>query len=204
MIADSELPQFRLDKFLGPWSMMAIGVGATIGAGIYFLAGFAAGGVKYPIPSAMDQPLFKVLQQLAHGALPGPGLHSAPPAGPAVAISFLLVGLVCLLIGLCYAELASLMPVAGSVYSYSYAALGKATAWITGWILVLEYGLGSVVIATALGTQLKARLAAFHVLIPDRWSLPVWSEGNWTGAYFNVPAFCLVIAVTIILSRGIR
>lgn len=184
--------------------MVTIGVGATIGAGIYFLAGFAATGVKYPIPSATDQPLNKVLQQLAQGALPGPGIHTAPPAGPAVVVSFLLVGLVCVLIGLCYAQLASLMPVAGSVYTYSYAALGEAAAWITGWILVLEYGMGNIVIATALGNQLKARLSGFHILIPDRWSLPVWSEGKWTGAYFNIPAFCLVIAATIILSRGIR
>jgi APA family basic amino acid/polyamine antiporter len=204
MIASSELPQFRLDKFLGPWSMVAIGIGATIGAGIYVLAGFAASGVNYPIPSTMDQPLFKVLWQLAHGALPGAGLHSTLPAGPAVALSFLLIGLVCFLIGLCYAELASLMPLAGSVYTYSYAALGEATAWIAGWILVLEYGLGTVVIATALGNELKARLTGFHILMPNQWSLPVWSEGKWTGAYFNVPSFCLVIAVTIILSRGIR
>lgn len=204
MIANSGLPQFRLEKFLGPWSMVAIGIGATIGAGIYFLAGIAAGGVKYPIPSTMDQPLLSVLRPLAHGALPGPGLHSTPPAGPAVALSFLLAGLVCILIGLCYAELASLMPLAGSVYTYSYAALGEATAWITGWILVLEYGLGNVVIATALGNELKARLAGFHIFLPARWSMPVWSGGKWTGAYFNIPAFCLVIAVTVILSRGIR
>jgi APA family basic amino acid/polyamine antiporter len=184
--------------------MIAIGVGAIIGSGIYSLAGIAAGGVQYPIPSAMGQPVAKVIWQLLHGVLPASGYHNSPPAGPGVVVAFLVVALVCLLIGLCYAELASLMPLAGSVYTYSYAALGELPAWIMGWILVLEYGLGNVVFATALGQAVKERLADFHLYVPGHWSMPVWSEGKWTGAYFNLPAFLLVLAVTLILSRGIR
>ena len=203
MIASSELPQFRLDKSLGPWSMIAIGIGAIIGAGIYSLAGIAAGGVQYSIPSALHQSPFTALWQLLR-ALPPSGFHNSPPAGPAIVLSFLAVAMICVLIGLCYAELASLMPLAGSVYTYSYAALGELAAWMAGWILVLEYGLGNVLFATALSQGLKARLSDFHLFLPDRWSLPVWSEGKWTGAYFNLPAFCLVLAVTLILSRGIR
>jgi APA family basic amino acid/polyamine antiporter len=184
--------------------MIAIGVGAIIGAGIYSLAGIAAGGVQYPIPSAMGQPISKVIWQLLHGTLPGSGLHNSPPAGLAIVLSFLVVALICVLIGLCFAELASMMPLAGSVYTYSYAALGELAAWMVGWTLVLEYGLGNVLFATSLSHGLKERLSDFHILISDRWSLPVWSEGKWTGAYFNVPAFCLVLAVTLVLSRGIR
>ena len=174
MILDSALPQFRLNKSLGRWSMIAIGVGAIIGAGIYYWAGIAAGGRIYP------------------------------PAGPAVVLSFLVPLVICVLIGFCYAELASLMPLAGSVYSYSYAALGELAAWMTGWTLVLEYGIGSVVVASAFSGELKARLADFHIFIPNRWSMPLWSEGRWTGAYFNVPAFLMVLAVTVVLSLGIR
>ncbi|HXB22092.1 MAG TPA: amino acid permease, partial [Candidatus Solibacter sp.] len=204
MIADSELPRFRLNKSLGPWSMVAIGVGAIIGAGIYFLAGIAAGGRSYPIPSAIHRPTLEVIWQLLHGTLPGPGFHTNPPAGPAVVLSFLLLVAICALIGACYAELASLMPLAGSVYNYSYAALGEVAAWMTGWTLVLEYGLGNVVVASAFSGELKARLADFHILIPNQWSMPAWSEGKWTGAYFNVPAFLMVLAVTVVLSLGIR
>src|SRR5256885_7730024 len=91
MIADSELPQFRLNKSLGPWSMIAIGIGAIIGGGIYFLAGIAAGGRSYPIPSAAHRSTFEVVSQLLHGALPGRGFHYSLPAGPAVVFSFLLL-----------------------------------------------------------------------------------------------------------------
>ena len=204
MITESELPQFRLTRSLGSWSIIAIGVGAIVGGGIYSLAGIAAGGVQYPIPSVMGQPVAKVIWQLVHGVLPAAGFHNSPPAGPGVVLSFLAVALVCLLVGFCYAELASLMPLAGSVYTYSYAALGELAAWIMGWTLVLEYGLGNIVFATALSHALKDRLADFHLFIPDRWSLPVWSEGKWTGAYFNLPAFFLVMALALVLSRGIR
>src|SRR5437899_5804046 len=109
MMAGAELPQFRLDKALGPWSMIAVGVGAIIGAGIYSLSGIA-GGVNYPIPSTLHQPTFTVLGRLLHGALPGPGFHFSAPAGPAIVLSFLLLAVICTLIGFCYAELASLMP----------------------------------------------------------------------------------------------
>src|SRR5438132_9019304 len=88
MIASSELPQFRLDKSLGPWSMIAIGVGAIIGAGIYSLAGAAAGGVQYSIPSALHQSPFTALWQFLR-ALPPSGFHHSPPAGPAIVLSFL-------------------------------------------------------------------------------------------------------------------
>lgn len=204
MMADSELPQFRLNKYLGPWSMIAIGIGAIIGTGIYYLAGIAAGGKNYPIPSAMHQPVLQVLWQVVHGSLPGPGFHTSPPAGPAVVLSFLLLFVICVLIGLCFVELASLMPLAGSVYTYSYAALGELAAWMTGWTLLLEYGLGNVVLANTLSSELKARLSDFHIFLPNRWSMPVWSEGRWTGAYLNVPAVCVVLIVTLILSRGVR
>lgn len=204
MIADSELSQFRLNKSLGPWSMVAIGVGAIIGEGIYLRVGIAAGGWSYPAPPALYRSGFEMIWQLFHSTLSGRAFHSNPPAGPAVVLSFLIPFLVCILIGLCYSELASLMPLAGSVYSYSYAALGELAAWLTGWILVLEYGLNNVVVASVLSGELRARLADFNIFLPDRWSMPLWSEGKWTGAYFNVPAFLMLLAVTVVLSLGVR
>jgi APA family basic amino acid/polyamine antiporter len=171
--ADSELPQFRLERRLGLWPLIAVGVGTIIGAGIYFRAGIAAA-------------------------------YSHPPAGPSIIVSLALLCVICLCMGACYAELASLMPLAGSVYTYSYAALGELAAWVTGWILMLEYGLANVAVAAAFSEQLRARLADFHILIPDRWSLPAWSEGKLSGSYFNVPAFVVLMAITLVLSFGVR
>ena len=204
LIADSELPQFRLERILGPWSLIAVGVGAIIGSGIYFLTGIAAAGQRYVLRDPLHQTVLDVLSRFLRGDHSAPLVHVSPPAGPAVVVSLALLGVICLLIGFCYAELASLMPLAGSVYTYSYAALGELAAWMTGWILILEYGLANVVVATAFSRELRIRLADFHILAPDRWSQPAWSEGKWTGSYFNVPAFVLIILITLVLSLGVR
>ncbi|HKW75944.1 MAG TPA: amino acid permease [Terriglobales bacterium] len=130
-------------------------------------------------------------------------LHGRPAAGPAIAISFLLVAICCGFAGLCYAELASMIPIAGSAYTYSYATLGELIAWIIGWDLILEYAVSNVAVAIGFGGYLKAQLGAFGLVIPDRWSTPVIDNG-WTGSIFNVPAFLIVFILTVLLVWGIR
>src|ERR671938_1977797 len=95
----------ELHRALGPWQLVALGIGAIIGAGIFVITGHAA----------------------------------AAYAGPGVVISFIIAGLGCLFAGLCYAEYAAMIPVAGSAYTYAYATLGEFVAWIIGWDLILEY-----------------------------------------------------------------
>jgi APA family basic amino acid/polyamine antiporter len=204
LVAESELSEFRLDRSLGFWSLIAIGVGAIIGAGIYSFTAMVSVGEHYALRSPLQQSFLDVLARILHDGQSASMVHSSPPAGPAIVFALLLPCISCLLIGFCYAELACLMPVGGSVYTYSYAALGELTAWMTGWILMLEYALGNVTVATSLSGELRARLADFHIVLSDRWSHPVWSEGKWTGSSFNAPAFLLVMLVTLTLSLGVR
>jgi APA family basic amino acid/polyamine antiporter len=139
-----------------------------------------------------------------HGSLSGVLMHGRPPAGPAIAISFLLVAVACSFAGLCYAELASMIPIAGSAYTYTYATLGELIAWIIGWDLILEYAVSNVAVAIGFGSYLKDQLATFHMVIPSQWSSPVWNGNGWTGAYFNIPAFLIVFVLTVLLVWGIR
>ena len=131
-------------------------------------------------------------------------MHGRPPAGPAIALSFMLVAVACSFAGLCYAELASMIPIAGSAYTYSYATLGEIFAWVIGWDLILEYAVSNVAVAIGFGGYLKAQLAQFQLLIPDQWSTPVWQGGQWTGSFFNFPAFLIVFVLTVLLVRGVR
>lgn len=204
LIAESELPQYRLERPLGRWSLIAIGVSAIIGSGIYFLTGLASAGQRYVLGDPLHQTVMEMLSRFLHGDHSMPMLHTSIAAGPAIVVSFALIGIFCLMMGLCYAELATLMPLAGSVYSYSYAALGELAAWMTGWILFLEYGLANISLSAAFSRELRLRMADLHLTVPDRWSLPPWSEGHWTGSYFNVPAFAVVLLITIVLSLGVR
>jgi basic amino acid/polyamine antiporter, APA family len=130
-------------------------------------------------------------------------MHGRPPAGPAIAISFLLVAIACSFAGLCYAELASMIPIAGSAYTYTYATLGELIAWIIGWDLILEYAVSNVAVAVGFGGYITAQLNAFGVHIPDKWASPVYA-GGWTGSYFNLPAFLIVFVLTVLLVRGVR
>ena len=131
-------------------------------------------------------------------------MHGRPAAGPSIAISFLLVAVACSFAGLCYAELASMIPIAGSAYTYSYATLGEIFAWIIGWDLILEYVVSNVAVAVGFSGYSKAQLAAFGVNLPDKWASPVWASGHWTGAYFNLPGFLIVFILTLLLVRGVR
>jgi APA family basic amino acid/polyamine antiporter len=183
--------------------LTALGIGAIIGSGIFVLTGTAAAG-EYSTPSLLHAQVLDVFQNLfAHGNLSGVLLHGRPPAGPAIAISFLLVAVACAFAGLCYAELASMIPIAGSAYTYSYATLGELFAWIIGWDLILEYAVSNVAVAIGFGGYLKAQLASFGLMLPEKWSTPVIDNG-WTGSYFNFPAFFVVFVLTVLLVWGIK
>ncbi len=205
LIAEAEDPQHRLKKTLGPWSLTALGIGAIIGSGIFVLTGTAAAGEYFQAPNLIHaQVLDLLVNLLRHGGTSGVLMHGRPPAGPAIAVSFILVAVACSFAGLCYAELASMIPIAGSAYTYSYATLGEIFAWIIGWDLILEYAVSNVAVAVGFSGYLKAQLASVGWMLPDKWSSPVFAGGQATGAYFNLPAFLVVFILTVLLVRGVR
>jgi basic amino acid/polyamine antiporter, APA family len=205
LLAEADRPEHRLRKALGPWSLTALGIGAIIGSGIFVLTGTAAAGEHFEAPSILHAQVLDLLANfLRTGSTAGALMHGRPPAGPSIAISFILVAIACSFAGLCYAELASMIPIAGSAYTYSYATLGEIFAWIIGWDLILEYVVSNVAVAVSFSGYSTAQLAAFGVHLPDKWSTPVWTPSGWTGAYFNVPGFLIVFSLTLFLVRGVR
>src|SRR5690348_7793599 len=143
LIADSEEPEHRLKKTLGPWSLTAIGIGAVIGSGIFVLTGTAAAGETLSYKSILHAP---VIDLLVHGRQTL-SAYGRPGAGPGISLSFLLTAFACSFAALCYAELASMIPIAGSAYTYAYATLGEIIAWIIGWDLILEYAVSNMAVA---------------------------------------------------------
>ncbi|HET7879620.1 MAG TPA: amino acid permease, partial [Acetobacteraceae bacterium] len=125
-----------LVRSLGPFSLIGLGIGCIIGAGIFVLTGKAA----------------------------------ASYAGPAISLSFVLAGIACAFVGLCYAELASMLPVAGSAYTYAYATIGEIFAWIIGWDLILEYAMGASTVAVGWSGYLVSLLDGFGLHIPRQWA----------------------------------
>ena len=205
LIADAEDPEKRLKKTLGWVSLTALGIGAIIGSGIFVLTGTAAAGEYFQAPSILHaQVLDLAVNFLRGGSTASVLMHGRPPAGPSIAISFVLVAIACGFAGLCYAELASMIPIAGSAYTYSYATLGEIFAWIIGWDLILEYVVSNVAVAISFSAYTKAQLLSFGIPLPDRWSTPVWESGHWTGSYFNIPGFLIIFVLTVLLVRGIR
>ena len=209
LISDSEHPDRALRKTLGPWSLTALGIGAVIGSGIFTVIGTAISGEKFDTPSIPDTPLIHFL--LTHTALAG-----RPGAGPAIAVSLFLVAIVCALTGLCYAELASMIPIAGSAYTYTYATLGELIAWIIGWDLILEYAGSNMTVSVGFAAHVVDLLDWFGLHPSARWLSPAYLpgglqdlSGNWLyhpGWHFgfNIPAFLIVLILTVILVRGIR
>ncbi len=180
-----ETGEHSLKRALGPLNLIALGIGAIIGAGIFVLTGQAA------------------------------ALHS----GPAVPLSMILVGIACALAGLCYAEMASTVPVAGSAYTYSYATMGELVAWIIGWDLVLEYAAGAATVGVGWSGHFVSLLSLFGVHLPDQltnaptqWCTAsqvgmmgcAHSGLNLTGAILNLPAVGIVILMSTILVIGIK
>ncbi|SFU24003.1 amino acid permease [Paraburkholderia aspalathi] len=137
------------------------------------------------------------------------GHAAAANAGPAVVISFVLGAIVCALAGLCYAEMASTVPVAGSAYTYAYATMGELIAWIIGWDLILEYCIGATTVAIGWSGYVVSLLRSFGMTIPDQFArapLAFAPGTGWshTGAILNLPAIFIVALITILLITGIR
>ena len=156
------------------------------------------------------------LVMLGIGAIIGAGIFvltgtaAANNAGPAVVLSFVLAGLACLFAGLCYAEFASMIPVAGSAYTYAYATLGEFVAWIIGWDLILEYLFGAATVAVGWSGYFVALLAKLGVVLPPAWTqAPYTVQGTHTlvpveGGVINLPAVILVLVMTTLLVVGIK
>jgi APA family basic amino acid/polyamine antiporter len=189
--------------------LTALGIGAVIGSGIFTVIGTAMAGQKFDVPNIRDTPLLHYL--LHHTALAG-----RPGAGPALALSLVLVAIVCVFTGLCYAELASMIPIAGSAYTYTYATLGELVAWIIGWDLILEYAFSNMSVSVGLSAHIVDLLDWFGFHPPAQWISPAYLPtglqdlaGNDLYASgwhfgFNIPAFLVVMLLTVILVRGIR
>ena len=147
ILKDAEEPERRLRRVLGPFDVVMLGIGAIIGAGIFATIGTAVAGD-----------------------------FLRPGAGPAIVVSFALTAVACAFCGLCYAEFASLVPIAGSAYTYSYATLGELVAWIIGWDLIIEYAVGNVAVAIAWA-------AYFHQLCDGMgMHIPAWLAVDYRSA----------------------
>jgi APA family basic amino acid/polyamine antiporter len=161
-----------LKRTLGPANLIALGIGAIIGAGLFVRTAAAA----------------------------------ANSAGPSVTLGFVLAAIGCAFAGLCYAEFASMIPIAGSAYTYAYATLGELMAWIIGWDLVLEYGIGAATVSIAWSEYLNKLLEFLpgHHVVPYEWShSPFESMAGHTGI-MNVPALFIVFMLSLLLIRGMR
>jgi basic amino acid/polyamine antiporter, APA family len=192
-----------LKRSLNKWHLTALGVGATIGAGIFATTGTA---------------------------IVGDALR--PGAGPAIVLSFLLTAVACGFAALCYAEFAAMVPISGSAYTYSYAALGELVAWIIGWDLIVEYAVGNIGVAIGWAGHFRELMSHFGV------SIPAWLATDYRSAFdavaavtagatdagnaylasavelapriagipiiFNLPAFLVVMAITVVLVRGVK
>jgi len=199
LLADADEPDRRLRKTLGVLSLTALGIGAIIGTGIFVLTGTAAAGEAAQEASLLKTPLLTVLLHGGQEILTG-----RPGAGPAIALSFFLVAVACGLAGLCYAELASMIPIAGSAYTYSYATLGELVAWIIGWDLILEYAVSNMAVAVGFSAYIKDLFQGFGFNIPIEMGTPAYTpEGGWT-LHFNLVGFVIVMVLTVLLVRGIK
>ena len=171
IVSGGEAEAQGLSRSLGPFSIIAMGIGAIIGAGIFVLTGTAA----------------------------------AQYAGPGIMISFVLGGIACAFVGLCYSELAALIPVAGSSYTYTYATLGEFFAWLIGWDLILEYAMGAATVAVGWSGYVTSILKDVGLVIPAQFAHAPGTaiEGGGT-ALFNLPAVLIVAALTLLLMRGTK
>jgi APA family basic amino acid/polyamine antiporter len=201
LIAASEDPGKKLRRTLGPWSLTALGIGAVIGSGIFILTGTAAAGEVLSYKSILHAPLLDLVQYGSQAF----STFGRPGAGPGISLSFLLTALACSFAALCYAELASMIPIAGSAYTYAYATLGEIIAWIIGWDLILEYAVSNMAVAVGFSAYLNDILdGTFGWHLPAKWAGPPIAGGQLTGAWFNISALLILLILTYILVRGVR
>jgi basic amino acid/polyamine antiporter, APA family len=218
LIEEANRPGKKLNKTLGTIDLVAFGIGAIIGSGIFALAGTAAAGQTSMVRDIMSTPVINFLLDSPLGR---------DGAGPAIIVSFLMAGFSCGMAALCYAELASTIPVAGSAYTFAYATLGRLVAWIIGWDLILEYGVGTVAVAVGWSGYF---VHFFHGVTGGK--VPLWLTSDTTTALsriehmppsyeplyssntlpqlfgqpiaLNIPALAIVLALTTLLVIGIK
>jgi APA family basic amino acid/polyamine antiporter len=156
-----------LKRTLGPLNLIALGIGAIIGAGLFVRTAAAAGDA----------------------------------AGPGVVVSYIIAGIGCAFAGLCYAEFASMIPIAGSAYAYAYVTMGEFLAWIIGWALILEYALAAATVSIGWSEYLNSLSGG---RIPYEWCHSPWEHSLATGVQgiMNVPAIFILIILTLILIKG--
>jgi APA family basic amino acid/polyamine antiporter len=214
LIAESERPELALKKTLGPVSLTALGIGAVIGSGIFTVIGTAIGGNPAATATLAESPVIDIVLGWIHGT--AGHIAGRPGAGPALALSLVLVAIVCCFTGLCYAELASMIPIAGSAYTYTYATLGELVAWIIGWDLILEYAFSNMSVSVGFAAHFVDLLDWLGIPLSPKWLSPAYLPQGLTDLTgnvvyapgwhfgFNIPAFLIVILLTVVLVRGIR
>jgi basic amino acid/polyamine antiporter, APA family len=175
LLAQAQDSEKGLKRSLSAYNLVALGIGAIIGAGLFSITGVAA----------------------------------ATNAGPAITISFVVAAFGCAFAGLCYAEFASMIPVAGSAYTYSYATLGEFIAWVIGWDLVLEYALGAATVAISWSRYLGKFLEHYDIHIPHYLAMSPYetatlADGTVVSGGINLPAIIIVIFVSAVLIKGIQ
>src|ERR1700682_3980580 len=224
LMRESEHPDRLMKRSLSALDLTALGIGAIMGPGIFALTGTAAAGERVEaVTSKLGTPVLNFIQSwMTHSDL----LLGRPGAGPAVVFSFIVAASACGFAALCYAELASMIPVSGSAYTYSYATLGEIVAWIIGWDLILEYAVGNMSVAvgwsgyfvqlcnSTIGLKFPLWLVNDH-----RTATELLAKGGDALAAFssttlpviaghsiaiNLPALLIVAAVTVLLIYGIR
>jgi APA family basic amino acid/polyamine antiporter len=174
ILAESESGN-TLRRSLGPVSLIMLGVGAIIGAGIFTLTGVVA----------------------------------STNAGPAIVLSFVFAAVGCVFAGLCYSEFSTMIPVAGSAYTYSYATMGELVAWIIGWDLILEYSVGAATVSIGWSQTLLSLLHGFGINLPPQliaspFQPVTMSDGSVIHGIINLPAVLIVVLVSLLLVIGIR
>jgi APA family basic amino acid/polyamine antiporter len=169
-MADGGDGESGLKRTLGAWSLIGLGIGAIIGAGLFVRTAAAI----------------------------------ADRAGPSVTIAFMVAGLGCAFAGLCYAEFASMIPIAGSAYTYSYATMGELVAWIIGWDLVLEYAVGAATVAIAWSEYLNKALEFVGMNVPYQWCHSPFQVDAASGVHgiLNIPAVIILFLLSALLVRG--
>lgn len=164
----------KLERSLGAFSLVLLGIGAIIGAGLFSITGIAA----------------------------------AQNAGPAIVISFILASIGCAFAGLCFSELASMIPVAGGAYTYTYATLGEFIAWIIGWALMLEYAAGSAVVSISWSAYVVSFLHHFDLHLPTALTASPWQpthllDGTEVYGWINLPALLIIVLISLLLIVGV-
>src|SRR6185369_12372973 len=154
-----------LKRTLGPGNLIALGIGAIIGAGLFVRTAWAA----------------------------------SEAAGPAVTLSFIVAAIGCGFAGLCYAEFASMIPIAGSAYTYAYATLGEFLAWVIGWALILEYALAAATVSISWSEYFNSLLGGS---IPYEWCHSPMESMNGVSGIINLPAVGILIILTLLLIKG--